>query len=121
LLSGRREANEARAGIAAISNALKPEFDDAPQPPPSGTRDSRALADAIVGTWASGGIRATFAGDGTFVVRMLVIERRGRWSVDAAGRLHADVAEGGQTVDAWIAGDRLTIVLDGRSLTLTRE
>ncbi len=121
LLSGRREANEARAEMAGISDALRKPFDQPAQPPPAASRDPRPLAEAIVGTWTNGLIHAVFAADGTCVVRMMVSERRGRWSVDAAGRLRANITGAEQTADAWIAGDRLTIALDGAGVTLKRE
>jgi len=121
VFSSRREANEARAEIAGAADAFNATFERSPQPPSSDARDPRPLAEAIVGTWTNGVIRATFSADGTLVVRMLVSERKGRWSVDSAGRLRADITGGEQTADAWIAGDRLTIALDGAGLTLTRE
>jgi hypothetical protein len=46
--------------------------------------------------------------------------RDGLWSVDASGRLTADLTGEQATADAWIAGDRLTIVVDGTGLTFTR-
>jgi hypothetical protein len=121
VFASRLEANEARAEIAGVADAFNATFNRSPQPPPADTRDPRPLAEAIVGTWTNGVIRATFSADGTLVVRMLVSERKGRWSVDGAGRLRADITGAEQSADAWIAGDRLTIALEGAGLTLTRE
>ena len=121
LLSRGREANEARAEAAGVIGALQPAFDRSPQPPPADARDPRPLAEAIIGTWTSGMFRVTFSQSGTVVVRMLTGERNGRWSVDAAGRLRADITGSEQTADAWIVGDRLTIAADGTGLTFTRD
>jgi hypothetical protein len=122
LFSGnRREANEARAGIAALGEALKAPFDESPQAPLPEARDPRPLADAIVGTWTNAMVRVTFSGSGSLTARMFGTERTGRWSVDAAGRLRADITGRDETAEAWIAGGRLTIVADGRGLTFTRE
>ena len=107
--------------LAAAFDAVTATLDRSPQPPPTGARDPRPLADAVVGTSTNGVIRVTFAADGTLALRMLASERKGHWSVDATGRLRADITGGEQTVDAWIAGDRLTVVLEGEGLTLTRE
>ena len=121
-LSGnRREANEARAGIASVGDALKAAFDGSLQPPSSAPRDPRPLAQAILGTWAAPLIRVTFSDDGVAIVRMFGGDKNGRWSIDADGRLRAAVMGHEQSVDAWVAGDTLSIVVEGRTITLTRE
>jgi hypothetical protein len=43
-----------------------------------------------------------------------------RWSVDASGRLQAEGFGQAGTADAWLAGDQLTVSMDGRGLTFTR-
>jgi hypothetical protein len=121
-LSGsRREANEARAGIASVGDALKAAFDRSQQPPSSAARDPRPLAQAILGTSANPLVRVTFSEDGLATVRMFGGDKNGRWSVDADGRLHASVMGHEQSVEAWVAGETLSIVADGRTITLTRE
>lgn len=117
----RREANEARAGIAKMGDTLKAPFEGSAQPPPPDARDPRPLAEAILGTWTSPLIRVTFSENGVATVRMFGGDRNGRWSVDAAGKLRATLMGQEQAVDAWVAGDALTVVADGRTITLKRE
>jgi hypothetical protein len=63
----------------------------------------------------------TFSSGGTVTVRLMGgATRTAHWSVDASGRLVADLTGERATADAWIAGDRLTIALDGKGLTFTR-
>jgi hypothetical protein len=120
-LSGnRREANEARAGIASVSDALKSAFDGSPQPP-ADTRDSRPLDQAILGTWTNPLIRVTFSEGGLATVHMFGGDKNGRWSVDADGKLRAGIMGQEQAVDAWVAGNTLTVVADGRAVTFTRR
>jgi hypothetical protein len=121
-LSGsRREANEARAGIAVVGDALKAAFEGSSEPPPASARDPRPLDQAILGTWTSSFIRVTFSDNGLATVRMFGGDKNGRWSIDADGKLRAGFMEHEQSVEAWIAGDKLTIVAEGRTITLTRE
>jgi hypothetical protein len=47
-------------------------------------------------------------------------DKNGRWSIDADGKLRAGIMGHEQSVDAWIAGDTLTIVDEGRAVTFTR-
>jgi hypothetical protein len=91
------------------------------EPPPLETRDPRPLAIAILGTWANPLLHVTFSEDGLATIRMFGGEKNGRWSVDGDGKLRAGLMGHEQSVDAWVAGDRLTIVTEGRALTLTRE
>jgi hypothetical protein len=121
LLSGdRRQRNEAKAEVARLGSALESSWAAAQAAPPAGDGDSRPLAVAIVGTWASGIIRVTFSSDGHVAVNMLGAVTNGRWSVDGHGQLTADVNGRAGTTDAHIAGQQLTVTLDGRRLTFTR-
>ncbi|HEX9109270.1 MAG TPA: hypothetical protein VF832_18615, partial [Longimicrobiales bacterium] len=87
-LHGREEAAEARAEAMALLGALAPE--QAADATPPGPADPHALSQAIVGAWHSGALRVSFAGDGAVTVQALGMpQRRGRWSVDAAGRLRS--------------------------------
>lgn len=130
LLPGnRREANEARASIAHLAETLKTSLDRSPTPPAPEKRDPRPLADAIVGTWSNPILHVTFAADGLATMRIFGREKTARWSVDSEGRLHAQISgpewsagqRADQSAEAWIADGRLTIVLDGRAMTFTRE
>jgi hypothetical protein len=115
---------EARASAAAlehvISGATQPE---SPTPGDTSGRDtnSRPLAEAIRGSWSNPLMTVTFGDDGVATVALMNGTRRaGHWSVDAAGRLLTDATGRMEPADARIAGDRLTIVFDGRSLAFTR-
>lgn len=120
-LSGnRREANEARAGIASVSEALKSVLDASPQPPSADTRDSRPLDQAILGTWTNPLIRVTFSEGGLATVHMFGGDKNGRWSVDPDGKLRAGIMGHEQAADAWVAGNTLTVVADGRAVTFRR-
>jgi hypothetical protein len=120
--SGRRERNEARAGIAALADALAAGFSQTPPAaPPPQARDPRPLARAVLGTWSNGMMKVTFTADGRVSTHMPGMERSGRWSVDATGRLRSDITGHEQTADAWVAGDRLTIAAEAGALTFTRE
>jgi len=116
----QREVNEARAGIAGIGHAMEATF--TPSAPPSAdARDPRPLSEAIVGSWSNAMISVTFSTDGTFAARVFGTARNGRWSVDADGRLHADLMGREGSVDAFVAGDQLTVTFEERGVTLTRE
>jgi len=120
-LSGnRRKANEARAGIASVGETLKAAFDGSPEPASLQSRDPRPLDQAILGTWTNPLIRVTFSENGLATVHMFGGDKNGRWSVDADGKLRAGIMGHEQSVDAWVAGDSLTIVADGRAMTFTR-
>ena len=122
LLSPTREQrNEARAALSDIGDALKATMPESPTPPPASARDPRPLAEAIVGTWSNGMITVEFAADGRLTAHLFTGDRSGHWSVDAQGRLRADITGGDQAADAWIAGNELTVVLDGRGLVLQRQ
>jgi hypothetical protein len=120
LAGNRREANEARAGIARVGESLKAALAGSAQPA-TGPRDPRPLAEAILGTWTNPLIRVTFSENGIAAVRMFGGDKNARWSVDADGKLRADVLGHEQSAEAWVAGDTLTVVADGRAITLKRE
>src|SRR5262249_23584310 len=54
----RREANEARARMASVTDAWNAMRTESPPASPSGPRDPRPLDEAIVGTWNNGLIAA---------------------------------------------------------------
>lgn len=112
---------EAGATLAAMEDAMRLEQARLATPPPASERDPRPLAEAIVGRWHGGPVSLEFAADGTVVATLLGgRERRGRWSVDAAGRLHANAMGHEQAGDAWVVGDALTMTADGEVITLRR-
>ena len=81
-----------------------------------------AIAEAILGRWQSGAVSPSFASDGTVAVTLPDgQERRGSWSVDPAGHLHADVAGVAEVGEAWVVGDTLTVLRDGAALTFHRR
>lgn len=117
----RAKIDEARAEMAALGNAMKPEISHDAAPPPAEQRDPRPLADALLGTWSSGMITVAFTNDGTFTMTMLGgHQRSGHWSVNREGKLVADLGGRDQAADAWIAEDQLTVSAEGTALTLKR-
>ncbi len=119
LTGDRREANEARAGIAKLGESLKAPFEGSAPPPDA--RDPRPLAEAILGTWKNPLVSVTFSEGGVATVRMFTGEKTGHWSVDATGRLRGAFMGREETIEAWVAGDTLTVVAQGRTLTFTRD
>jgi hypothetical protein len=79
------------------------------------------LAEAIVGTWRNHFARATFTSDGRVTASVMGRHSTGEWSVDAEGRLHAEIAGRREIALASISGDELRITLTGRVVTLARE
>jgi hypothetical protein len=116
----RREINEARAAMAGIGGAMKAAFAQPLAPAPE-ARDPRPLGEAILGTWSNGMVTAKFSADGRVSTSILGRENVGRWSVDADGRLRADVTGQPQSAQAWVSGNQLIISAEGKGLTLTRE
>jgi hypothetical protein len=117
----RKETNEARATLAGIGEALTPSRSSSIAPPPAEARDPRPLAEAILGTWKTGFMKVTFTADGRATLRTLGPSRDGHWSVDSAGRLHADITGKQVAAEAWVTGDQLTIVFEGEGLTFTSD
>ena len=118
----RREANEIRAKMAPMADAVAAARDVSATPPPLGNRDPRPLEQAIMGTWRSPILTVTFNADGSISATMLGgMQRRGRWSVNRAGRLVSDVTGHEGAAEAWVVGDELTIATDGQALKFTRQ
>ncbi len=120
------ERAEAAATAEAIGMAEKKRMEEmvasAQTPAPPGPRDTRPLAEAILGTWHNALMTVTFAGDGTASVIAALggHQQKGRWSVDGAGKLHADAMGHEQAADAWITGDALTISAQGMEMVFQR-
>ena len=117
--SHRREANEARADLANIGDALTASIAKGSAHPPL-ARDSRPLGEAIVGTWSNGVMKVMFSADSTVTTNIFGAQRNGHWSVDDRGRLRTDITGSEGSVDAWIVGNELTIALDENGMTFTR-
>ena len=117
--SHRREANEARADLANIGDALAASIAKGSAPPPL-ARDARPLVEAIVGTWSNGVMKVMFSADNTVTTNIFGAQRNGHWSVDDTGRLRTDITGSEGSVDAWIVGNELTIALDENGMTFTR-
>jgi hypothetical protein len=108
---------EARAEMAAISNAMKAQVEASPVAPPAGERDPRPLAETIVGTWSNPIVTLTFGPDGALAITTSAGQTRpGHWSVDSAGKLVSDAAGGREAADAWITGGELTISMRGEAM-----
>lgn len=103
---------DAKATMAAMEHAFQGGQTRGVMPPPD-QRDSRPLADAILGSWRMGPMTITFAADGTAVAGAAGRAEHGHWSVDADGRLRFSAGGAEQVADAWIAGDTLTIAEAG--------
>lgn len=117
---GRTGRAEAMASVVGLEDAMKAENVRRSVPPPADQRDPRPLAEAIVGTWNMGPMTIAFHADGTAEATVMGRTQQGRWSVDAAGRLHHDAQGTDEAGDAWIVGDKLTIVEDEMALQWQR-
>jgi len=114
-------AAEARAEMAAMKTAMQVDAAVPATPPPPDQRDPRPLAEAILGSWQTGPITMAFLADGTMVTTLPGgRQQRGSWSVGPDGRLQANATGRPQTLDAWVAGDMLTISENGRALAYRR-
>lgn len=112
---------EAMAQMQAIGDAMRAKVEGDATPPPAADRDPRPLTQAIVGSWSNGLITVEFQPDGNASTTLPGGRRQdGRWSVDANGKLVADVMGHTQAVDAWVTADGLTISEGGQAMTFTR-
>jgi hypothetical protein len=99
---------EAAARIAALHRQQESAILKA-QPSTQPPADPRALAEAIIGTWQSPFLTASLRHDGTFAARLADgSDHQGQWSVDASGRLHADVMGSPMVAGASVDADELT-------------
>ncbi|HEX7263288.1 MAG TPA: hypothetical protein VF383_03820 [Candidatus Dormibacteraeota bacterium] len=118
------QAAEARAHLATMGEAFNAAITSA-GPPPSSDRDSRPLAQAIVGDWSNAFMDVSFAADGTLSASMPgapgARPRSGHWSVDSSGHLVSDVMGGGpMPTEAWVSGDQLTVFVGENGVTFQR-
>ncbi|MFL5829131.1 MAG: hypothetical protein ACJ76X_04380 [Solirubrobacteraceae bacterium] len=83
--------------------------------------DPGAFTEALVGTWESPLLTLSLGQDGTFTAHLADgSEHQGHWTVDADGRLNADMMGSPMVADASIDGDQLTLTLDDQALNFRR-
>jgi len=112
---------QARAGFAAVKREAESFL-----PEHGGCRRlsgwSDWLREAIIGDWTSPVLSISVRGDGTLSATMAgSAAQQGHWSVDSAGRLATDVMGAPLAIDASVAGDELTLVINGQGLKLRRS
>lgn len=120
LLSGDRSSRaEAAAGVAALEHVT--------EGPPSANaggraQSSRLRADDLYGVWTNPMVTVTLmkSGIATLETGFGAIRREGHWSVDAGGRLLADISGQMEPIEASLEGRRLTIVIEGQRMAFTR-
>ncbi len=111
---------EARAESAAIRRYAAG-YPPGPGPAAGERLEPDALREAAIGDWASPMLSLRIRNDGTLTATMASgAASSGRWSVDPAGRVVTDVMGAALAIDASIAGDVLTLVINGRTLNLRR-
>lgn len=111
---------EARAEMEAIAREAESYV---PKDPPPGAQqlEGGEIAPAIIGDWKSPFLTLSVREGGTLTATMPNgAAQEGRWSVDPSGRLLADVMGSSRQIDAWIAGNELTLGIDGQKLKLKR-
>lgn len=108
---------EARAQLPALERELE-------WYTPRGPIDAGEPVDqaALLGTWSSPFLTLEVRGGGTLTVRLADgSEQPGQWSIDPSGRLSADVFGARRVIDASIADDALTLVIEGQAMRLRRS
>jgi hypothetical protein len=112
---------EARAGMASIRREVASDLPENGLPPQEQLAPGR-LREAIIGDWESPFLSISIRADGTFNATMGAgAAQAGRWSVDPAGRVVTDVMGESMAIDASVAGDVLTLVIDGQALSPRRS
>ena len=81
----------------------------------------RPLQEAIVGSWRNSFAHATFTADGRVTASVMGRSSAGEWSVDAQGRLHAEIGGRAEVAAASVSDGELRISLAGKGYTLTRD
>jgi hypothetical protein len=117
-IHGRERQAETLASLAALERSLG--AGAAAPPPPAGRQDDRPLAASIVGAWHGLAGSVSFEGDGRARGTIGGMQMAGRWSVGGDGKLHLEGMGQELVADAWVAGDTLTLVLDGRPMPFRR-
>jgi hypothetical protein len=112
---------EARAGMASIRREVASNLPENGLPAQEQLAPGR-LREAIIGDWESPFLSISIRADGTLDATMGAgAAQAGRWSVDPAGRVVTDVMGESMAIDASVAGDVLTLVIDGQALSLRRS
>jgi len=110
---------EARADLGAMPRKVESFL----PVPPAAVEPTHpdALRTEIVGTWESPFMTITFGENGTLAAKLSTgTAIDGSWSIGADGQLRAEMMGGAGSANATVAGDRLTVVLDGQALQLDR-
>ena len=112
---------EARAEIASIRREVASYLPDDGLPARERLAPGRLRA-AITGDWQSPFLSISVRADGTLTTTTGAgAVQAGRWSVDPAGRVVTDVMGAWMAIDASVAGDVLTLIINGRALNLRRS
>jgi hypothetical protein len=112
---------QARAGFAAVKREAERFLPEHGMPAAERLEPGR-LREAIIGDWTSPVLSISVRGDGTLTATMAAsAAQQGHWSVDSAGRLATDVMGAPLAIDASVAGDELTLVINGQGLKLRRS
>ena len=112
---------EGKAADIAQAGAHARDIESYIADPAAAASQPAATADAIVGRWTSPFGTLDFGAGGTLDAKLGDGSAyQGRWSLDADGRLHADMMGSPMVAEATIAGDELTLVMDGQALALRR-
>jgi hypothetical protein len=115
-IHGATRKAESMATLAAMEDRLTA----AATPPPAEQRDARPLAESIVGAWRGLMGSVTFGADGSARGSLGGTQMAGRWSVADDGKLHLDGMGEEMVADASVAGDAMTLELDGMSMPFQR-
>ena len=120
---GVQERDVIRARVTDAMDQVSVGFTNSPVSAATKPLDLGSLAVHIVGTWSNAMMMATvtFRQDGTVSARMGGMQREGRWSVDADGRLSSDITGENEVADASISGDQLTIAMGGQGFKFKRD
>lgn len=105
---------EARARAAALADAVR-----GPAVGPGAT--THLQAGDLYGSWTNRLMTVTFARDGVATLQASTGPvRAGHWAIDANGRLLTDATGVMEPTDAWLEGDRLWILIAGRTVMFAR-
>jgi hypothetical protein len=118
---GVQEKDEIRAQMADAMDRLSVGFTDSRRLAPEEARDPGPLGELVIGSWSNEMMTVTFRKDGTVAVRMGGMEREGKWSIDAAGRLLSNITGEQEAADARVSGDQLTISQGGTGFRFKRD
>jgi len=111
---------EARARMAPVGREVASYLPDHGLPAHEQLAPGR-LREAIIGDWESPFLSICVRTDGTLSTTMgATAAQAGRWSVDPAGRVVTDVMGASMAIEASVAGDVLTLIIDGQALNLRR-